>query len=359
MKVTALIAATIALATCTQSALAATTFTAKVDPVEPGTQSEPKPVDIDLSLELESDAVGTPVGVARLVDFALPSEFVNQLARFDTCSRQTLATKEPSECPAGAILGSAVMVGAPTLLPGRQETLDRGVLVNLGGDKIVYWWKITQPVTIQGIFDGVVSAGSDPFGPVATFDFSPLADGSAANGLEIRLKRLDMRFRRLPAGSADEPKKPKRSCRSKAKEIRNAKRRTRAIRRCRRNRKRASCRVKGRNIKNAMRRRRAFRRCVKAGPSGRRQPRRAGPAQASQAEPERAPFASAGCASGTWPFQARITYEDDRREQADAGVSCSKAVTPTPCLPLLPCPPSQNRAQRLASANAESARRLR
>jgi hypothetical protein len=298
------------------SSSAATSMTASADPVAAGTASKPQPLDLHLAVDLNSDASGLPTGVAKGIAFALPAEFIDTTGAFGTCPRETVKAEGPDECPRGSVLGSARLAGTPTVLPTTHASTDRGVLVRVGERKIVFWWHLSNPVVLQGIFDGTISTTNAPFGPLVSVDLTPLADGSGSGGLQLRTNRLELNL--LRATASTEPKRTTRkpSCRQRARRIKNARRRRAAIRRCRRHK------------------------------SAHRHKRARGSAQASQSGQSIAPFSSVGCSSGEWPFEARISYDNNTSESVGTKIACQaeqappgNPAVPPACIPgVLPCP---------------------
>jgi hypothetical protein len=308
----------LAMFTVPAASSAATQMTASVDPTSAGSAQHPQPVDLHLAVSLNTDASGLPTGVAHAIAFALPTEFVETLGAFATCPPDALMKQGPDRCPPGSIVGSAKLAGTPTALPTTHSGTDRGVLVHTGDHKIGFWWHISNPVTLQGVLDATVTQVAAPFGPLVTFDLSPIANGTDSGGLEIRTNRLEVNFLRATiaaVSSSPAISPPKQTCMQRAARMRSRRKRRAALRRCHRSKHPA-----------------------------RHTP---GHARASDNGTTIAPFSSTGCASGHWPFESRVTYKDKPAEAVDTQVACTTApgapppaTAPAPgpgCLPPLPC----------------------
>jgi hypothetical protein len=121
---------------------------------------------------------------------------------------------------------------------------------------------------------------------VVTFDFSSLANASATGGLfHIRVNTFEAKFLPAPTSVSSKPpgKKSKPNCRSNAKRSKE-KRRDPALRRYAKHKEQKAQRSAAQTTHPA----------------------------------EHSPFASTRCSSGTWGFQARITYTDGASERPSA-----------------------------------------
>jgi hypothetical protein len=333
-----------ALCLAPPAATAASEFTIQTDPTEAGTVAAPRPLDTKWQVTIGTDATGGPAGAVKTVTQTVPAELVGQLPRFAECPASTTeairkGNQTADACPKASILGRGV---ARVVIPilGIDVTTDRGVIFKSSDTKIHFWYHASQPTDINQAIDGVVSQD----GRVVSWDWSVACCGPMG---EVRVARFATDYLRATGDATAPPAGESKSCRSRFAGIKNARKRRKAVRRCRMRRRRAACKTQTRSIKDPDRRKRAMRRCLKVGPRKTRaadvQRERAA---ASQAASERALFASTGCASGAWKFEARVTYKDDSTENLTADAACGGAssqpppVTPPPCaLPPL-CPAS-------------------
>jgi hypothetical protein len=251
----------------------ATTFTARVDPAAPG--SAKKPEIHTTSIKLSNIDPGTggnaKSALTTLVD-SLPADFAATLSYYSSCSPNLVVhgDKKP-KCPNRSVLGS---VAAVAYLPAFafSTTSDKGYIFKINANTIRAWVHVSKPIPAGVVVEGKLSQGSSPYGPVITWDFKPLADG-AQTGTEVRVKRVDFSFQRASA--------PGHTCKAR--------------------------KGKGKHRSSH---------CTKPKPTG--------------TSTAYAPFVSAGCSTGKWPFLAQLTFADKTTETGNTSVRCAKTATTAP-----------------------------
>jgi hypothetical protein len=256
----------------------AATFTAGVDPAAAGSTQKPQTHTTTLGLSKIDPGLGgnAKSALTKLVD-SFPADFAATLTRYSSCPASVVVHGDNKpKCPDSSVLGSA---SAEAYVPALAfaTTSDRGYIFKIDASTIRVWVHVSKPIPAGVVVEGKISQGASPFGPVITWDFTPLADG-AQTGSEVRVNRVDFTWQQH-AGSSSSGRK----CKAPSKK-RKGKRRHKPPR------------------------------CSK------RRPR---PTATSTAY---APFASAGCATGKWPFAAQMTFADKTTQTANASVSCAKST---------------------------------
>ena len=150
--------------------------------------------DVATTLTIGADAGGNPLGQASVIGLALSAQFTNQLASFGTCAATKFANltgPTAANCPdRTAILGAATIV---TRGPGGTDTTsDQGFIVKTAAAQVVVWWHTPAAGSVPAAFGqmtGVVSQETGLYGPVVTYDLTPLGTG-------VRLKQLALDYQR-------------------------------------------------------------------------------------------------------------------------------------------------------------------
>jgi hypothetical protein len=227
----------------------ATTFTAGVDPATPGSVQKPQTHNTSINFSKIDPGPGgnAKSPLTTMVD-SLPADFAATLSHYSSCSPNVVVhgDKQPN-CPNRSVLGSAAAVA---YLPAFafSTTSDQGYIFKINANTIRVWVHVSKPIAAGVVVEGKLTQGVSPFGPVITWDFTPLADG-AQTGTEVRVNRVDFSFQR-----ATTPRHARTST--------------------------------------------AF-----------------------------APFVSAGCSTGKWPFQAQLTFADKTTETHTTSVRCAKTAS--------------------------------
>jgi hypothetical protein len=245
----------------------ATTFTAGVDPAALGSALKPQTHTTSINLSNIDPGVGgnAKSALTTLVD-SLPADFAATLSHYSSCSPNVVVhgDKKP-KCPNSSVLGSAAAVA---YLPAFafSTTSDQGYIFKINATTIRVWVHVSKPITAGVVVEGKLTQGASPYGPVITWDFTPLADG-AQTGTEVRVNRVDFSFERQISS-------PGHTCQAR----------------------------KGKRKSSH---------CTK--------PKRASTAYA--------PFVSAGCSAGKWAFEAQLTFADMTTETGNTSVGCAKPAT--------------------------------
>jgi hypothetical protein len=257
----------------------AATLSAKVAPAAIGTAAKPQTHTTTLSLTKIDPGVGgnAKSALTTLVE-SLPADFATTLSHYSSCSASVVVHGDNKpRCPASSVLGS---VSAVAYVPALafSTTSDRGYIFKIDNSTMRVWVHVSNPIPAGVEVQGKISQGSPPYGPVVTWDFTPLADG-AQTGSEVRVNSLAFTWQRQTGSTSSTFG---RSCKSLKKN------------------------------KGKSKRSRKSTHCTKPKPKP--------PTSADYS-----PFVSAGCSTGHWPFQARMTFADNSTETANAGVGCVKA----------------------------------
>ncbi len=176
MSVVAAALATVALAACggddeptTTAGPAATTaptavvppearLTVELDPEQVGTEGLPRATRIAVDLQIEPaspDDVPPPV---RAVELEIPAGVLFRPDELTACSVETLDAEGPDGCPKGSRIGTGT-VGARA---GTVEVEGQATAVYGGGDRVLLWVAIANPVSVGAAITGrleVQSAG--------------------------------------------------------------------------------------------------------------------------------------------------------------------------------------------------------
>jgi hypothetical protein len=155
-----------------------------------------------------------------------------------------------------------------------STTSDQGYIFKIDANTIRVWVHVSHPIPAGVVVEGKLSTGTAPYGPIITWDFTPLADG-AQTGTEVRVNRVGFTFQRQ-SGS------------------KSASSRSRIV-----------CKTRGKGKHKS-------RHCLKI---------KHKPASTSV---DYAPFVTAGCSTGRWPFQAQMTFADNTTQTATTSVGCAK-----------------------------------
>jgi len=263
----------------------AATFSAKVDPAATGTAAKPQAHTTTLNLTNIDPGVGgnAKSALTTLVD-SLPANFMATLSHYSSCSANVVihGDNKPN-CPGSSVLGS---VSAVAYVPALafSTTSDRGYIFKIDSNTMRVWVHVSNPIPAGVVVEGKISEGASPFGPVVTWDFTPLANG-AQTGSEVRVNSVAFTWQRQ-TGSKSSSSTPGHSCK-------------------------ASKKSKGKG-----KRRRKPTHCTKPKPK---------PATST----DYSPFVSTGCTTGEWPFQAQMTFADNTTQTANASVVCAKTASST------------------------------
>jgi hypothetical protein len=265
----------------------AATLTVSVTPTNGGTTQSPQPHTTSLSLTNIDPGLGGNANSAMLTLVeSLPADFQATFGTYATCSPNVVVHGDNKpNCPAGSVLGH---VTATAFVPALafDTTSDQGYIFKIGPDRVGAWVHVSHPIGAGIAVYGTISPGAAPFGPVTTWDMTPLADG-AQTGAEVRLNAVAFSWDQQPGTGSTSGSGAS-------------------------NRALHACETKARRIKGKHKRQAALRRCIKAAAKARPKPQPTAPA----------PFASTGCTSGRWPFQAQMTFNDHTTQTASATVAC-------------------------------------
>jgi hypothetical protein len=258
----------------------AATFTAGVDPAAAGSAQKPQTHTTSLNLSNIDPGIGgnAKSALTTLVD-SLPADFAATMSHYASCSANVVVHGDNKpNCPASSVLGS---VAAVAYLPAFafSTTSDQGYIFKIDASTIRVWVHVSNPIPAGVVVEGKLTQGGSPYGPVITWDFTPLADG-AQTGTEVRVNRVDFSFQRQTSSAASAPGH--------------------------------TCKAPKRRKRNAKGKRKSSH-CTKPKPAG--------------TSTAYAPFVSAGCSSGTWPFRAELTFADKTTETDNASVDCAKTAS--------------------------------
>ena len=272
----ALVCAGIAAQLLASTAQAAT-FTATVNPSAPGTTQSPRAHTTALSLSKIDPGLdgNAKAAITTLVD-SLPADFAATLSHYSSCSASVVVHGDNKpNCPAGSVLGT---VSATAYVPALAFSTmsDHGYIYKIDNNTMRVWVHVSNPIPAGVVVQGTLSQGVAPFGPVVTWDFTPLANGSQT-GSEVRVNRVDFSWEQ--AGTASPTPGPSRRCKAAS--------------------------------KRSKRKHRRSTHCIKR----KRKP--------TTTTAQYAPFVSSGCSTGKWPFEAQITFADNTKETDDTSVGCT------------------------------------
>jgi len=286
------------------AAYAADTFTVSVTPTTAGTADAPTAEEIKTDLKIESNAVGTPHDAVTSYASLMPAEFADNTGKFATCDRQKIhaagtgGPHAPPDCPPDSVLGSGVLESVIPQL-AIDSTTDKLVVYNSGGGNLTVWMHISKPTEVTFTFDGVISRGSAPFGPVVTWDFGPAANGQIAN-VDVYVKRFQTTW--APRGAASAP--------TGGAAQSNAAKRSACIKK-----------AKKRYKHDKKKRSRAIKKCKKRFPT-----RSSRAVTRAEAASQISPFESTGCARGKWQFEAQVKFKNGAPDdKLDQEVACAPA----------------------------------
>ena len=257
----------------------AANLSAKVGPAATGTAAKPQTHTTTLSLTNIDPGVGgnAKSALTTLVE-SLPADFATTLSHYSSCSANVVVHGDNKpKCPASSVLGR---VSAVAYVPALafSTTSDRGYIFKIDNSTMRAWVHVSNPIPAGVEVEGKISQGSPPYGPVVSWDFTPLADG-AQTGSEVRVNSVAFTWQR-EAGSTSSSTFGR------------------------------SCKAPKKN-KGKSKRSRKSTHCTKPKPA---------------TSTDYSPFVSAGCSTGHWPFQAQMTFADNSTETANAGVGCVKAT---------------------------------
>jgi hypothetical protein len=259
----------------------AATFTAGVQPSATGSPPKPQTHTTSLSLSDIDPGLGgnAKAALTSLVE-SLPADFATTLSHYSSCSANVVVHGDNKpNCPASSVLGSA---DAVAYLPSFafSTTSDQGYIFKIDASTIRVWVHVSHPIPAGVVVEGKLSTGTAPYGPIITWDFTPLADG-AQTGTEVRVNRVGFTFQRqsgsMSASSGSGVGCKKTTSKSKHKH--------------------------------------KSRHCAKT----KHKPASTGP--------DYAPFVTAGCSTGSWPFQAQMTFADKTTQAATTSVGCAKTAS--------------------------------
>jgi hypothetical protein len=305
--------AAVAIYVVTCATAQASTLSVKVDPPAAGTAQSPQAHTTTIALDkIDQGADGNAKSAPVTLTEYLPADFAVTLGSYATCpSAKVVHGDNKPDCPENSIVGTASgSAYVPALV--FRTTSDRGYIYKLSDQTVRAWIHFSTPQQVGVIVNGTFASGAAPFGPTITWDFKAIGSGAEA-GVEVRVNSVGFAWTQHTAGAAAPAPAPSTSERSAAK------------------RARATCSRRARRIKDRRRRERALRRCAKAKPKAKPQPA----PQATQGQTYSA-LMSTGCATGSWPFRATMSFADGTSETADATVACSGAPPPSPA----PAPPA-------------------
>jgi hypothetical protein len=288
------------------SAAHAATLTAKVDPATSGTTKSPQPHTTSLGLQGIYPGVGgnAKSALLTLVE-SMPADFAPTFSTFATCSPSVVVHGDNKpNCPAGTVLGHVSAAAyVPSLLFSTHS--DQGYIFKIGENRVGVWVHVSHPIPAGVVTYGTVTSGTAPFGPVVTWDFKPLAFG-AQTGAEVRINAVTFNWEQRTAVQSPTAAGASPSSSSRQARI---------------------CQSKARRIKNKRKRAAALRRCSKPKVKVKHPPTTAP-----------APFVSTGCTNGRWPFRAEMTFFDKTTQTADAAVACAASAGGSVAPPSAPAP---------------------
>jgi hypothetical protein len=262
-------------------------LTATVDPATAGSTATPAPHTVTASLtNIAAGSDGNPTKPLITLTESFPAGFQANLGPFGVCTKVAEGDNKPV-CPDNSLLGHA---SATAYIPSLKfKTLsDDGYVWKTGDNRIGMWVHVSKPTTSGVVLYATVTRGAAPFGPIITWDTTPLADGTQ-KGLEIDVSALKVSYdASLAANGSSTPTPP-----SNARKLR-------------------SCNAKAKRIKNKKKRRAALRRCAK------RYPKRPTPPPPSAITP----FQSTNCTGGSWLFHDDLVFFDKSTDAAESKVTC-------------------------------------
>jgi hypothetical protein len=282
----------------------ATTFSAQVTPPKAGTAQSPRAHTTTLTLSKIDQGVdgNAKSGLTTLAE-SLPADFVTTLGSFATCSPSLVVHGDNKpKCPDASLLGH---VSGTAYAPAFHfdTTTDQGYIWKIGATRVGMWVHVSHPIPAGLAAYATISRGATPFGPVVTWDLTSWANGAQAS-TEIRVNNVTFSWE--PGGSGQQSPSSAAS-----------------------SRQRRACLAKARKIKNSRRRKAAEKRC------GHTNAKPKGPSTTASA-----PFVSTGCTSGSWAFQAQLTFFADPSETVNTSVACSPNAGASSSQPPPPPPPS-------------------
>jgi hypothetical protein len=260
------------------TASAADSFKAGATPATAGTVDAPATTQTTVDLQLATDANGKPRDAATSIAFALPADFASNLSKFDTCdagaiiAAATGGPHAPPDCPeTSKVGGGAITVAVPSLnLYGIKTNVVYLYKVNDG--MLGAWFYFTK-TRVTGASLGPISAGTAPYGPTITWDFSLAAQGSPlVGGQPIYVVRWANTFKKWKPADLNAAK-------------------------------RAACNKRA-NKKKGKARKQALKKCAKTYKP------KPGPSTSSTGEDLKGvtPFGATGCTGGSWPFEATVKF---------------------------------------------------
>jgi hypothetical protein len=281
------------------TAAQASTLAANVDPGDSGTATQPQAHTTTVQLDnIDQGPGGNAKSAPVTLTESFPADFGVTLDGYASCpSSKVVHNDNAPDCPETSVVGTASgSAYVPALL--FRTTSDKGFIYKLDDHTVRAWIHFQSPQQVGVVVTGVVSSGAAPFGPVITWDFKAIGSGAEA-GVEVRTNSIGFVWTQHPATATGPTPAETAAAAKKA---------------------RAKCNKRARKIKDKRKRKRAMRRCAKA----KAKPQ---PAGSAQTQPFSA-LSSKGCANGSWPFRAEMSFVDGSSEAADATVACTQAAPP-------------------------------
>jgi hypothetical protein len=296
----------------------ASTLTVKVDPPDAGTTQAPRAHTTSIGIDNMAPGPGGNAKSALVsMVHAMPAEFARTLGGYTACpSAKVVHGDNKPDCPDSSIVGTAAgSAYVPALL--FRTTSDRGYIFKLSDTTVRAWIHFSSPQETGIPVNGTFTAGAAPYGPTITWDLSRIANG-AESGVEVRVNSASFIWTTRVAAAAA-PAAPG-STTAKTKKLR------------------ATCRKRAERVNNKRKRQRALRRCAKL-------KAKAAPVPPPSQSATQSALSSTGCAGGSWPFRAEMSFADGTKETAEATAACTRTESaappssPPPSSPGPLCPP--------------------
>jgi hypothetical protein len=150
--------------------------------------------DLDTTLTISHDAVGTPVAQVSAIGEALSPQFVNQLASFGTCAPGSFANLQgptAANCPdRTSILGTGTIVTRSA--SGAVMTSDQGIIVKTAASQVTFWWHAPASAAGPELFHqtvGTITQETGLYGAVVTYGLADLPAGARLAQISLNYLR--------------------------------------------------------------------------------------------------------------------------------------------------------------------------
>lgn len=155
----------------------------KLDPDQVGTEERPRPVRIAVDLRMEPTAPDDQMPPVEAVELSIPRGVLFRPEQLEACTPKTLEKQGPTGCPEGARIGS----GTVNADAGTVKVEGRATALYGGGDRVLLWVEIANPVSVGAAIDGRLKA--QPGGGYRLALQVP-ADLQEVAGIPVALSRL-------------------------------------------------------------------------------------------------------------------------------------------------------------------------